>query len=1187
MMRATLLNQSLHFAPARFGRWRWAALAALVFGGRAFAQAPDAFNPKASSDVLAMAVQADGRVVVGGLFTNLAGQACGRIGRLNADGTLDSTLNQGAVGSGVYCLGIQEDGRIVVGGAFTTLAGGACTNLGRLNPDGSLDANFNRGANSNIFCFALQANGKILVGGQFTQLAGQSRTNLGRLNFDGTLDTNFNASAGGASAYVNALALQPDGKILVGGGFSSLNGQTRTNLGRLNADGTLDAAFTLGANGNVYSAAVQPDGEILVSGSFTRVAGQPRNYLARLNADGSLDTNFTASAGSSVECAVLQADGRILLGGSFLTLNGQSRPHLGRLNADGSLDATFNPGTDGTVEFVAPQSDGALLVGGAFKTLGGLARTNLGRLSASAAPTQMVAFDGSTLMWLRGGAAPEVWRTTLDTSTNGTDWVNHGDGLRTNGGWRWTGLAFAPNTTNIRTRGFVAVQEFNGSAWFVETFSTIGPLVIASQPASRTNNAGTSASFTVSATGTPFSYQWFKDAVPLSDLGNVSGSTTATLTLSNVLHADQAGYSVILSNTYGSVTSAVAALTVVDPFLSRQPVDQIVNVGQSAKFSVTVAGSAPLGFQWRHGGSNLTGASGSTLTVTNAQVADAGSYDVVVSNPFATRTSSVAVLTVNLAISDSFDPGPDSRVDSLAVQTDGRILAVGWFTNLAGQVRTNLARLNPDGAVDTNFNARLVQSATDAGQNTDSLGIQADGRILIGGGFNALGGQARTNLGRLNPDGTLDAAFSPGALGSSLGGVVGYGFPYANMAPQADGKILVWGSFTNLAGQPHGCIGRLNTNGTPDTPFNPVVMGPGFAFVYCAAQQPDGKILLGGLFTNLAGQARASLGRLNTDGTLDAGFNTTGVDGQVYCLALQGDGKVVVGGQFSTLNGQARANLGRLNADGSLDADFNPGAGAPGTTAFVACLAPQADGRILVGGKFTALGGQTRTNLGRLSGDGTVDPAFAPVTDNAVEVLAIQSDGRILVSGVFTNLAGQPRTGLGRVLNTALPTESLSSDGATITWLRGGTSPELWRASFDFSTNAGNWTSLAAPTRIPGGWQLAGVSLPPNTTIRARGYISEGYGNASNWFVETNTTLVQNPPTLPLILLSDGNFGVRSNQFGFNISGLPGQVVVTEASTNFMNWVPLATNSLGSAPVYFFDAAWSNYPARFYRLHLL
>jgi uncharacterized delta-60 repeat protein len=591
---------------------------------------------------------------------------------------------------------------------------------------------------------------------------------------------------------------------------------------------------------------------------------------------------------------------------------------------------------------------------------------------------------------------------------------------------------------------------------------------------------------------------------------------------------------------------------------------QLKNVGESATFTVTAIGTPPLSYQWWKDGTALAQATGPVLALTNLQAADAGNYTVVVSNQYRCSTSAVAVLTLNLATADAFNSGSDDDVYALAVQADGKVIVGGRFTALAGQARNGIGRLNADGTLDTGFDPG-------ADGEVHSLAVQTDGKILIGGWFSTLGGQARSGIARLNADGSLDTGFNPGTDGGVL-----------CLAMQADGKILVGGEFNSLAGETRFCIGRLNADGTLDIGFNPEV-GSGVPSVYSLAVQADGKILVGGEFNFLAGETRYYLGRLNADGTLDSAFNPeVGGSDCVYSLTLQADGMILVGGGFTTLDGQTRKGIGRLNADGTLDTTFDPEAG--GIYPDVCSLAVQADGKILVGGSFTMLGRQSCSRIGRLNADGTLDSGFAPEPNNGVLCLEVQSDGKILVGGWFSTLAGQPRSCLGR-LNTSEPaTQNLVFDGSTLTWLRGGTSPEVWHTTFDYSTNGTEWINLGAGTRIMRGWQRAGISALPTSTIRARGFVTGGMYNGSGWFVETTTQLVAQIP--PAILVNDGNFGFRSNWFGFTLAGLAGQSLVVEASTDLLNWTALATNLLGSGPLYFSDLDATNFPMRFYRARL-
>ena len=145
----------------------------------------------------------------------------------------------------------------------------------------------------------------------------------------------FDPNANGA---VRVVVVQPDGKILIGGDFTTLspNGGaavTRNRIARLNPDGTLDTAFDPNANNNVYSIAVQADGKILVGGLFTSMGGQPRNRIARLAATTGLADSFNPNANNSVYSIAVQADGKILAGGDFSSIGGQPRNRIARLDA--------------------------------------------------------------------------------------------------------------------------------------------------------------------------------------------------------------------------------------------------------------------------------------------------------------------------------------------------------------------------------------------------------------------------------------------------------------------------------------------------------------------------------------------------------------------------------------------------------------------------------------------------------------------------------------------------------------------------------------------------------------------------------------------------------------------------------------------------------------------------------------
>jgi uncharacterized delta-60 repeat protein len=269
------------------------------------------------------------------------------VARLNTDGSLDTSFLATGTGADdfVDSIAVQSDGKILIGGYFRSYNGASRGYVARLNTNGSLDASFlsttGTGPNDLVESMAVQNDGKILIGGDFItwyfNYNGTSRGYVARLNTDGNLDTGFLATGAGASFLVYSVAVQSDGKILIGGHFYTYNGTSRGHVARLNTDGSLDTGFLAtgaGTNYFVESVAVQSDGKILIGGDFSTFNGTSRGCVARLNSDGSLDTGFLATgtgADSVVNSIAVQSDGKILIGGIFTTYNGTSRGHMARL----------------------------------------------------------------------------------------------------------------------------------------------------------------------------------------------------------------------------------------------------------------------------------------------------------------------------------------------------------------------------------------------------------------------------------------------------------------------------------------------------------------------------------------------------------------------------------------------------------------------------------------------------------------------------------------------------------------------------------------------------------------------------------------------------------------------------------------------------------------------------------------
>lgn len=286
-----------------------------------------------------LALQPDGKIIAVGDFTAMNGVARNRIARLNADGSLDTSFDPGTGADGrIYAVLLQPDGKILVGGQFTQFNGTAREYLARLNADGSIDTSFvgpdfAMTSGWSVESLALQADGKLLVGGSFYFSGGATlKAGLCRLAANGALDSTFDGIAQGAHAYgstsslrsIRVVAVQPDGRILIGGAFTAYNNTARDGIARLTSTGALDGTFAPTTDGTTNTIALLPDGRVLLGGTFTTVNGAAASRLALLSSTGVTDSTFAAAGGyaGSVRDLALLPTGRVLLGGDFSSLQG-------------------------------------------------------------------------------------------------------------------------------------------------------------------------------------------------------------------------------------------------------------------------------------------------------------------------------------------------------------------------------------------------------------------------------------------------------------------------------------------------------------------------------------------------------------------------------------------------------------------------------------------------------------------------------------------------------------------------------------------------------------------------------------------------------------------------------------------------------------------------------------------------
>jgi uncharacterized delta-60 repeat protein len=343
--------------------------------------AADSWDPNPNDAVLALAVQPDGKVLAGGGFENIGGQPRNNIARLDPTTGLTDSWNPNATGGVVFSIALQADGQILVGGLFGNIGGQPRRRMARLDPATGLADSFdphalhsNPGYQGSVVSIAVQADGKILAGGFFTSIGGQPRDNIARLDPVTGLADSFNP---GAESTVHSIAVQADGKVVAGGVSSAIGGEIRSRIFRVERDGRLDRTLNVNfaiPDQTVYATVAQPDGKILIGGTFTSVLGVPRNNIARLNTDGTLDMAFNPNAISTVLAIALQADGKILVSGYFFGANsigGQTRNYFARLDPTTGLADSFDPNPDGDIHAIAVQPDGMILVGRLLQQCGG------------------------------------------------------------------------------------------------------------------------------------------------------------------------------------------------------------------------------------------------------------------------------------------------------------------------------------------------------------------------------------------------------------------------------------------------------------------------------------------------------------------------------------------------------------------------------------------------------------------------------------------------------------------------------------------------------------------------------------------------------------------------------------------------------------------------------------------------
>jgi len=664
------------------------------------------FNFKAGTNgrILALGLQSDGKILIGGLFTMCGGQTVNNLARLNADGTFDVSFNSNGVyytsgaSTTVNDISVLPDNRFYIGGDFTNYNGTAINRLARINPNGDIDTTFatGTGPNSTVNVIGQVAGGKILVGGGFASFNGSTAVpRLIRLNSDGTVDSSFTMGTGPNNS-VRTLVFQPDGKIIVGGAFASINSVAKNGLARISADGADDATFSVsGTAAQVFSAALQPDGKLVVGGSFAAIAGTTVRAIARLNADGTFDNTFSAGTGLGnvspfvgvTNSVALQADGRVIIGGSFTTYNGTARASIARANTDGSLDNTVNPTTSlvGNIWTVAKTSDGKVVIGGQFTAVNGAARSNVARLNA----------DGSTDTSFDPGSGADGLVTGVGVQADGK--IILGGEFTHYNGTAITGVARL-NTDGTLDTSFVVGTGQGGDIYTV-AFQTDGKILIGG-------------------------------AFPQYN----------SVTVNNIARL----------NTDGSLDTTLATGTGPNGIVRKiliQPDNKILVGGEFATFNATAKTRLTrLNADGTFDSSFVTGTISSNvkdmILEASGKIVIVGSFSTI----NGTARNRAARLNSDGSLDTSFDPGVGFTQDVLTIVPvdHGKYMVAGVFTTASGLSRNRIARLHNSGALDPKF----LQGLGPIGATTPQIRtiVPLNGKYLIGGQFDSFNTSARSGL---------------------------------------------------------------------------------------------------------------------------------------------------------------------------------------------------------------------------------------------------------------------------------------------------------------------------------------------------------------------------------------------------------------------------------------------------------
>lgn len=720
----------------------------------------------------------------------------------------------------------------------------------------------------------------------------------------GQNDPNFNSadniSGQGANNDVSISVVQPDNKIIIAGAFTSYNGVTANKLTRLHPDGKKDKNFKVGTgtNGVINSIALQTDNKIIIAGDFNLYNNKVANKIARLNVNGTFDNSFNGGIGanSPIQQVVNQSNDKVLVAGHFTTYNSVAVKGLVRLNKNGSLDNSFHAIlSDSLIDLqqIALQSDGKIIVAG-------------------------------------------LWRYDPDFYPYYTAIRLNADGSRD-----YSFQGSLTSSGDLHARIVKIKFEADGNMLLAVQLRDAGSSVPYHGALLRFDQWGNRIAMS--------GFFWITDLLVQQD---------GKIILVGL--SDEEWY--ILKRKVVRLTSDFLP----DPtFLFndeneyRTALECFINTASLQADEKIILG-------------------GHFFEVNG-----------IVSN-------NIARLNTNGTIDNSFNQhkGCDGTVLATAVQSNERIIIAGSFSRYNYEVANGIARLRRNGQLDPSFNAGIG-----ANGKINTVAIQSNGKILIGGKFTSFNGNDCHNIARLNTDGSFDASFAPAQTDGEV----------RKIKIHADGRIVLAGDFKNVNSEAAQGIARIYQSGKLDETFHSSIDLQYKSGVYDFAFAAD-QLYVGIIYKNNIGYtSKTDLLRLNDNGDQDTGFNIpTDEVYEIYSVALTNDGKPVVGGLKEYPSSTLKGLLMQFNTDGTIDPSFEYRSAEYNLAGRIRAIQVLGNNKQIIGGDFDG-------HIQLIGADGRIDENFSGSAGNTVYTFAPVSNEKLIVGGVFSDCQSIVRNGVARI----------------------------------------------------------------------------------------------------------------------------------------------------------------------------